>query len=75
MIDSEHLDKRCINTIRTLSINAVEMAGSGHPGIPMDAASTVYCLWHSGGWSGDSTVVLCVTAQILVAAISIFRRW
>ena len=44
-MDSESLDKLCINTIRTLSIDAVEKAGSGHPGTPMDAAATVYCLW------------------------------
>ena len=39
------LDQLCINTIRTLSIDAVQRANSGHPGTPMDAAPTVYCLW------------------------------
>ena len=45
MIDQTQLDQLCINTIRTLSIDAVQKAQSGHPGTPMDAAPTVYCLW------------------------------
>ena len=39
------LEQLCINTIRTLSIDAVQKANSGHPGTPMDAAPTAYCLW------------------------------
>ena len=35
----------CINTIRTLSIDAVENAHSGHPGMPMGAATMAYVLW------------------------------
>ncbi len=34
-----------INTIRTLSIDAVQQAKSGHPGTPMSMAPVVYCLW------------------------------
>ena len=45
MIDPKDLDQLCINTIRTISIDAVQQANSGHPGTPMDAAPTVYCLW------------------------------
>ena len=45
MIDQIQLDQLCINTIRTLSIDAVEKAQSGHPGTPMGAAPTAYCLW------------------------------
>jgi transketolase len=45
MIHPKDLDQLCINTIRTLSIDAVQKANSGHPGTPMDAAPTVYCLW------------------------------
>jgi transketolase len=45
MIDPKDLDQLCINTIRTLSIDAVQKTNSGHPGTPMDAAPTVYCLW------------------------------
>jgi transketolase len=39
------LDDLCIDTIRTLSIDAVEKAGSGHPGMPMGAATMAYVLW------------------------------
>ena len=41
----QEIDNRCINTLRTLSIDAVQKAQSGHPGTPMGAAPTVYCLW------------------------------
>jgi len=39
------IDDLCINTIRTLSIDAVEKAASGHPGLPMGAATMAYVLW------------------------------
>jgi transketolase len=39
------LDQLCINTIRTLSIDAVQKANSGHPGAPMALAPVAYCLW------------------------------
>ncbi len=39
------LDDLCINTIRFLSIDAVQKANSGHPGMPMGAASMAYVLW------------------------------
>ncbi|GAB1541263.1 transketolase [Scytonema sp. NUACC21] len=38
-------DELCINTIRTLSIDAVQQANSGHPGTPMAMAPIAYCLW------------------------------
>src|SRR5438876_3963146 len=41
----ESLDWLCINTIRTLAIDAVQMANSGHPGTPMAMAPVVYTLW------------------------------
>ena len=41
----DNLDLRCINTIRTLSIDAVQAANSGHPGTPMALAPVAYCLW------------------------------
>ena len=43
--DPAELDRLCINTIRTLSIDAVQAAKSGHPGTPMALAPTAYCLW------------------------------
>jgi transketolase len=39
------LDDLCINTIRTLSIDAVQQAKSGHPGTPMAMAPVVYTVW------------------------------
>ena len=39
------LDRLCINTIRTLSMDAVQKANSGHPGAPMGLAPVAYCLW------------------------------
>jgi transketolase len=39
------LDNLCINTIRTLAIDAVEKAKSGHPGLPMGMAPAAYMLW------------------------------
>lgn len=38
-------DSLCINTIRTLSIDAVQAAKSGHPGAPLGAAAMAYVLW------------------------------
>jgi len=40
------LDQLCINTIRTLSMDAVQQAKSGHPGTPMALAPLVYTLWN-----------------------------
>ena len=39
------LDELCINTMRTLAIDAIQQANSGHPGTPMGMSPTVYCLW------------------------------
>src|SRR3954464_7366703 len=38
-------DVTCINTIRTLSMDAVQAANSGHPGTPMALAPVTYTLW------------------------------
>jgi transketolase len=42
---SAELDQLCINTIRFLSVDAVQKANSGHPGLPMGAAPMAYILW------------------------------
>ncbi|MGQ9492556.1 MAG: transketolase [Anaerolineae bacterium] len=39
------LDQLCVNTIRTLAMDTVEKAQSGHPGMPMGAAAMAYVLW------------------------------
>ena len=39
------LDQLCVNTIRTLSMDAVQQANSGHPGTPMAMAPVAYALW------------------------------
>ena len=43
---SQELDELAINTIRTLSIDAVQQAKSGHPGTPMALAPLVYVIWN-----------------------------
>ncbi len=42
---AQKLDELSINTIRTLSMDAVQKANSGHPGLPMGAAAMAYVLW------------------------------
>jgi len=39
------MDQLCVNTMRTLAIDAIQQANSGHPGTPMGMSPTVYCLW------------------------------
>src|SRR6266851_5789292 len=41
----QQLEMLCINTIRTLAMDAVQQANSGHPGAPMALAPVAYCLW------------------------------
>lgn len=42
---TQQIEQQSINTIRTLSIDAIEKANSGHPGLPMGAAPMAYTLW------------------------------
>src|SRR3989454_6848249 len=39
------LDQLCINTIRTLTLDAVQKSESGHPGLPLGMAPAAYVLW------------------------------
>jgi transketolase len=62
----ESLRRRCVDTIRMLSADAVEKAKSGHPGTPMGAADIAFVLWtevlrHDGsapGWANRDRFVL-----------------
>jgi transketolase len=45
MPPTAEIDQLCINTIRTLSMDAVQQANSGHPGTAMAMAPVMYCLW------------------------------
>jgi transketolase len=60
------LDLKCINALRFLSVDAVEQAKSGHPGLPLGAAPMAYVLWdrylrhnpRDPGWSDRDRFVL-----------------
>ncbi|WP_054024839.1 transketolase [Bacillus sp. FJAT-28004] len=45
MLNTKTIDQLAIDTIRTLSIDAINAANSGHPGLPMGAAPMAYALW------------------------------
>ncbi|MEH7072524.1 transketolase [Neobacillus drentensis] len=45
LLNETKLDQLAINTIRTLSIDGIEKANSGHPGMPMGSAPMAYTLW------------------------------
>ncbi|GAC1342260.1 MAG: transketolase [Myxococcales bacterium] len=42
---SPELQQKCVNTIRMLAVDAIEKANSGHPGLPMGAATLAFVLW------------------------------
>jgi transketolase len=46
-LGQSHLDQLCVNTIRTLTIDAVQKANSGHAGTPMGMAPVAYTLWQN----------------------------
>lgn len=46
----QSIDELCINTIRTLSLDAIQKANSGHPGLPLGMAPAAYVLWTKFLW-------------------------
>lgn len=60
------LDRQCIDTLRFLSVDMVQQANSGHPGLPLGAAPMAYALWvlrlkhnpHNPGWPDRDRFVL-----------------
>src|SRR5467141_2386525 len=46
LMTNAEIDLLCVNTIRTLSIDAVQQAKSGHPGTPMGLAPLIYSIWN-----------------------------
>jgi len=71
------LDALCINTVRTLAMDAVQQADSGHPGTPMALAPLAYILWqrhlrvspaHPGWPDRDRFVLSCGHACMLMYA-------
>jgi transketolase len=72
------LDNICINTVRTLAMDAVQAAESGHPGTPMALAPLAYVLWtrhakHNPAdpaWPDRESVVLsCGHASMLLYSV------
>jgi transketolase len=65
-VKGPELDQACVNTIRLLSVDMVQKANSGHPGLPMGAAPMAYVLWtrflrhnprNPGWWDRDRFVL------------------
>src|SRR3974377_2323288 len=78
MEDRNDPDGMCINTIRTLSMDAVQAAKSGHPGTPMALAPVAYVLWNEmlrydpaqPAWPNrDRFVLSCGHASMLLYSV------
>jgi transketolase len=76
--EQDRLDELCINTIRTLAMDAVQKANSGHPGTPMALAPLAYVLWtrflrHNPAnprwFNRDRFVLSCGHASMLLYAM------
>ena len=73
-----NIDKLCIDTIRCLSMDAVQKANSGHPGTPMAQAPAAYVLWtkflrhnpKNAQWADrDRFVLSCGHASMLIYSL------
>ncbi|HYK92720.1 MAG TPA: transketolase [Thermoplasmata archaeon] len=72
------LDGRCVNALRFLSVDAVELAKSGHPGLPLGAAPMAYVLWDRhlrhhpadpGWWNRDRFILSAGHGSALLYAL------
>ena len=77
-VSTASIDQLAINTIRTLSMDAVQAANSGHPGTPMALAPAAYVLWskfltydpqHPGWINRDRFVLSCGHASMLLYSL------
>jgi transketolase len=70
-MSADKTDQLAINTIRSLAIDAIQKANSGHPGTPLDAAPTAYTLWQQilrydpDHPTGSTGIGLCFPADTL----------
>ncbi len=78
LVHDAALDRLCIDAVRTLAIDAVQRANSGHPGAPMGQAPLAYVLWTrhlrhnpaNPGWDGrDRFVLSCGHASMLLYSV------
>jgi transketolase N-terminal domain/subunit len=77
------LDQLCINTIRTLTLDAVQKAESGHPGLPLGAAPMAYVLWdrfmrhnpRNPKWENRDRFLLVSRARVDVALFVVASHW
>src|SRR3954464_16004166 len=76
-VESQKIEQTSINTIRTLAMDAVQAAKSGHPGTPMALAPVAYTLWNKvlrydpsePRWSArDRFILSCGHASMLLYA-------
>ncbi len=63
---THEMDRLCINTIRTLAMDAVQAANSGHPGTPMAMAPVAYTLWRRYAQYRDSVLPPRIIARVAV---------
>src|SRR5512137_2625601 len=72
------LDQVCVNSIRFLSVDAVQKANSGHPGLPLGAAPMAYVLWtrflkhnpaNPGWWDRDRFVLSAGHGSMLLYSL------
>ena len=78
MIDK---DKKIINTIRSLSVDAIQKANSGHPGIALGSAPIAYTLWakhlkhnpKNPKWRNRDRFILSAVALLVIGIIALVK--